>query len=283
VGHGVTLLPWRYNHPIRIAERIATLDVLSNGRVNWGTGKSASLVEQAAFESDRATLHDQWLEALDIIPRMWSEPVFQHKGRFVDIPSVQVIPKPIQVPHPPIYAACSKPDTAALAGSLGVGALNFAIGSDDYLADKVDGYRRAVAQAKPAGRAVTNSFACTPVTLVLHDDRRACAEGFRGARFFADTLSLYYLSGSRPVGHLDIGRDFFPDDQLDEAMRLRNAPGSQVGVIAGDPACARETVQRFVDIGVDELLLVMATGTVPHDLVMESLRTFAEEVMPHFS
>ena len=283
VGHGVTLLPFRYNHPIRIAERIATLDVLSNGRVNWGTGKSASLVEQAAFENDRATLHDQWLEALDIIPRMWSEPVFQYKGRFVDIPPVQVIPKPVQVPHPPIYAACSKPDTAALAGSLGVGALNFAIGSDDYLAEKVEGYRRAVAQAAPVGRAVTNSFACTPVTLVLNDDRKACAQAFRGARFFADTLALYYLSGSRPIGPLPVGRDFFPDDQLDEAMRLRNAPGSQVAIIAGDPTAARETVQRFVDIGVDELLLVMATGTVPHDLVMESLRTFAEQVMAHFS
>jgi alkanesulfonate monooxygenase SsuD/methylene tetrahydromethanopterin reductase-like flavin-dependent oxidoreductase (luciferase family) len=282
VGHGVTLLPFRYNHPIRIAERIATLDILSEGRVDWGSGKSASLVEQTAFENDRATLHEQWLEALEIIPRMWKEPVFRHKGRFFDIPPIQVIPKPIQSPHPPIYAACSKPDSAALVGGLGLGALNFAIGSDDYLADKVEGYRRAVAQAKPSGRAVNNSFACTPVTMVLNDDRKACAYGFRGARFFADTLSLYYLSGTRPVGPLDVGRDFFPDAELDDAMRLRNAPGSQVAVIAGDPVSARETVQRFVDIGVDELLLVMHTGTVPHELAMESMRTFAEQVMPHF-
>src|SRR6476661_7310681 len=72
IGHGVTLLPHRYNHPIRIAERIATLDILSGGRVSWGSGKSSSLVEQLAFENDVATLHDQWLEALDMIPRMWS-------------------------------------------------------------------------------------------------------------------------------------------------------------------------------------------------------------------
>ena len=65
-------------------------------------------------------------------------------------------------------------------------------------------------------------------------------------------------------------------------MAERNAPGSQVTLVVGDPACARETVERFRDIGVDELILVMQMGTVPHDIVMESLRTFAEQVMPHF-
>ena len=78
----MTLLPFRYNHPIRIAERIATLDILSGGRVNWGSGKSSSRVEQDAFENDRENLHDQWLEALEIIPKMWQSDVFSHKGRF---------------------------------------------------------------------------------------------------------------------------------------------------------------------------------------------------------
>src|SRR5207245_4342577 len=82
LGHGVTLTPFRYNHPIRIAERIATLDILSEGRVNWGSGKSASLVEQVAFENRIDELHEQWLEAVSIIPRMWASDVFSHKGRF---------------------------------------------------------------------------------------------------------------------------------------------------------------------------------------------------------
>lgn len=282
VGHAVTLLPFRYNHPIRIAERIATLDILSGGRVNWGAGKSSSLVEQAAFENDVSTLHDQWLEAIEIIPRMWQEEVFSYKGKFFDIPPIQVIPKPVQKPHPPIFAACSKPDSAALVGRLGLGALNFAIGSDEYLSDKVEQYRQAVSEANPQKRQVNNSFACSPVTLVLEDDRKACAYGFRGARFFADTLSLYYLSGTRPTGSLDVNREFFPEDELDSAIEMRNAPGSQMALIVGDPACARETVQRFVEAGVDELLLVMQTGAVPHELIMESLRTFAEQVMPDF-
>lgn len=282
VGHGVTLLPHRYNHPIRIAERIATLDILSEGRVNWGSGKSSSKVEQLAFENDVTLLHEQWLEALEMIPRMWAEEVFCHKGKFFDIPPTQVIPKPVQRPHPPMFAACSKPDTAKYVGNLGLGALNFAIGSDDYLHDKVREYRQAVAGAKPHGRAVTNWFGCTPVSLVLDDDRKACQYGFRAARFFADSVANYYLSGARPIGPLNIDRDFFPDSELDDAMALRNSTGSAVAVIVGDAACARESVQRFVDAGVDELLLVMQTGTVPSDLVLQSVRTFAEKVMPYF-
>lgn len=102
LGHGITLTPHRYNHPIRIAERIATLDILSGGRVNWGSGKSSSLTEQLAFENDTTQLHAQWREALDMIPRMWQQDVFEYKGRFFDIPPTQVVPKPVQQPHPPI-------------------------------------------------------------------------------------------------------------------------------------------------------------------------------------
>ncbi len=156
IGHGVTLLPYRYNHPIRIAERIATLDILSDGRVNWGTGKSSSRVEQVAFECRIDQLHAQWAEALEMIPRMWSEEVFEFDGRFHKIAPIQVIPKPLQRPHPPIFAACSKPESAAAVGRLGLGALNFALGNDTHLAQKVREYRRAVEDACPSGRQVNN-------------------------------------------------------------------------------------------------------------------------------
>jgi alkanesulfonate monooxygenase SsuD/methylene tetrahydromethanopterin reductase-like flavin-dependent oxidoreductase (luciferase family) len=283
LGHGVVLLPYRYNHPIRVAERIATLDVLSGGRVNFGTGKSSSLTEQDAFECDRKQLHEQWLEALELIPHMWSSDVFQHKGRFFDIPPTQVVPKPVQQPHPPLFAACSKPDSAALVGSLGLGALNFAFGTDDYLAVKVADYRAAVKAARPVGRAVNDWFACTPPTLCLRDDKKACEYGFRGARFFAESMARYYFSGRRPQGHLDVPRDFLAPDDLEAARAARNAPGSQMAALVGDPASVRESLARWKDVGVDELILVMQMGTVPHELAMESIRTFAEDVMPHFA
>lgn len=283
LGHGVTLTPGRYNHPIRIAERVATLDVLSEGRVNWGSGKSSSLVEQKAFEVEIPRLHDQWLEALEMIPRMWASDVFEWNGRHYRIPPTQVIPKPVQDPHPPIFAACSKPDSAAAVGALGVGALNFAVGNDTSLTQKIADYRKAAASANPVGRKKNDHFACTPAALVLPDDRKACEYGFRGARFFAESMARYYFSGARPLGPLDVPRDFLHPEELEESMSFRNAEGSNLMVVVGDPAAARETVSRFQKAGVDELILVMQMGTVPHELVMESIRTFGEKVLPHFA
>lgn len=282
IGHGVTLLPYRYNHPIRIAERIATLDILSGGRVNWGTGKSSSRVEQLAFESDIEALHAQYLEALEIIPRMWQEEVFEHHGKYFNIPPTQVVPKPIQQPHPPIFAACSRPETVRDAGLLGLGVLNFVFGGDAVLEQKVREYREAVASAR-VNRAKTNHFACAPATLVLPDDRRACELGFAGARFFLESLQRYYLRNDRPVGPLQVNRGPLAPDELADAMALRNTPGSPVATIIGDPEVARETVARYAAAGVDELLLVMQMGTIPHEAVMESIRTFAAEVMPAFA
>ncbi len=283
LGHGITLTPHRYNHPIRIAERVATLDILSRGRVRWGSGKSSSLTEKLAFENDVTALHDQWKEALDMIPRMWQQDVFEYKGKFFDVPPTQVIPKPVQDPHPPMYAACSKPESAVEVGKLGIGALNFAIGNDDYLAQKVADYRAAVEAANPTAYRVTNHFACTPVSLCLDDDVKACRYGFRGAQFFAEALGTYYFSGERPIGPLPIGRDFMSDEDLEDAMDLRGADDAPAMNVVGDPVACREIVSRFEGAGVDEIILVMQAGTIPHDLVMESIKTFGEQVMPHFS
>ena len=94
LGHAVTLTPHRYNHPIRVAERIATLDILSDGRVSWGSGKSSSHTEQGAFQIDRSELEGQWREALEMIPRMWRSDVFEWSGTYFQIPPTPIIPKP---------------------------------------------------------------------------------------------------------------------------------------------------------------------------------------------
>jgi alkanesulfonate monooxygenase SsuD/methylene tetrahydromethanopterin reductase-like flavin-dependent oxidoreductase (luciferase family) len=281
IGHGCTLLPYRYNHPIRIAERIATLDILSHGRVNWGSAKSVTRVEKEAFEVNETTLQDEWREAVEMIPKMWSTDVYSYKGRFFDIPPTCIVPKPLQKPHPPMFAACSKPEQAAMIGKLGMGALNLAMYRDELLAKSVQGYRDAVSQASPIGLSVTNRFACNPATFVLRDDSKACRYGLRGARFFTEAM-FHYAGPKRPVGKTNVSRDFLSDDYVARFRQCRNTSLSQLSSIIGDPASARESVQRFVDVGVDELILVMQTGTTPHDLTMESIRTFGEEVMPFF-
>ncbi|MCW7540232.1 LLM class flavin-dependent oxidoreductase [Aquabacterium sp. A7-Y] len=283
LGHGVTLTPGRYNHPIRIAERVAALDVLSEGRVNWGSGKSASRVEQDAFQVDRTQLDRQWLEALEMIPRIWRSEVFEWNSALYQIPPTQVVPKPVQRPHPPLYAACSSAENAQRLGELGVGALNFAQGTDDFLVKKVQAYRDAIAAASPKAYQVNNHFACTPTALVLENDHEACVHGFRGARFFGQGLARYYFTDERPLGPLDVPRDDLTEAELEAAKASRSRSGGPLLAVIGDPAAARESVQRFQDAGVDELILIMQMGTVPHELILRSLRVFAEQVMPHFA
>lgn len=283
IGHGVSLLPHRYNHPIRTAERIATLDILSQGRVNWGTGKSATRVEQEAFGIDRSTLHDEWREVVEMIPRMWRDDVFSWSGRFHVIPPTRVVPKPVQRPHPPIFAACSRPELAPAIGRLGLGALNLAVYEDAMLAAKVRAYREAAERPEPVGEYGISHFACNPSALVLDDDREACRWGLGGAQFFLRGLVRYFASQDRPVGPIGATRAIPDDTFVEEFRKHRNTAGSPLSSVIGDPVAARESVQRFADVGVDELILVMQMGTVPHEIVLRSIRTFGEKVLPHFA
>ena len=285
LGHAVTLTPHRYNHPLRVAERIATLDILSEGRVSWGSGKSASRTEQGAFEIDPEELDSQWSEALEMIPRMWGSDVFEWEGRHFKIPPISVIPKPVQKPHPPIFVACSRLETVERAGRLGVGSLNFAGGTEISLREKVEAYRKAIATARAGtgGHRVNEHFCSTPTALVLEDDRAACAHGFRGSRFFGDGLGTYFYSPYRVVGGLDVPRDALSGDELERLRAGRGRAEGPLNAIVGDPSAARESVGRFASSGVDELILVMQMGTVPQDVVMQSIRTFGEKVLPHYA
>ena len=239
-------------------------------------------MEQRAFEIDRADLDGQWREALEIIPRMWRSDVFEWNGPHYRIPPTPIIPKPVQHPHPPMFAACTRPESVVIAGELGLGSLNFSAGNDAYLRQKVEGYRVALARSAVPAHRRTTTFCCTPTTLVLPDDRRACEIGFRGSRFFSEGLAAYFFSAVRTVGAQDLSRSPLSTADLNDAMAARTKEGATLASIIGDPVSACESVSRFQRAGVDELILVMQMGTIPHPVVMESMRTFAEAVMPHF-
>ena len=243
LGHGVTLLPYRYNHPIRIAERIATLDILSGGRVNWGSGKSSSLVEQHAFENDLKTLHDQWLEAIEMIPRMWSADVFSHEGRFFKMPPTQVIPKPVQTAAP---ADVRRLLQAGIGGRRRQARPRRAqLRLRHRRLPRPEGHgvppRRRRRARRSGGRRTTGSPArrrrwCSTTTA------RPAAYGLRGARFFAESMARYYLSGhaadrqARRAARLPLRRR-----ARRRAWPPATPPGSPVASIVGDPVAVRET------------------------------------------
>ncbi|MDZ4055378.1 MAG: LLM class flavin-dependent oxidoreductase, partial [Polynucleobacter sp.] len=127
LGHGVTLMPPAYNHPARVAERIATLDLVSDGRVEWGTGESSSRIELEGFGLNLVQKRSMWAEATREAARMMSmTPYPGHDGEHFVMPARNVVPKPRQTPHPPLWVACTNRDTVKLAARLGIGALTFA-------------------------------------------------------------------------------------------------------------------------------------------------------------
>ncbi|BFO16868.1 hypothetical protein SHKM778_32560 [Streptomyces sp. KM77-8] len=126
LAHGIVQLPSAVNHPVRVAERLATLDLISGGRVDFGSGAGSSQMELAAFGVERATKKEEWAESLEVVTRLLSEAPFTgHKGRFTELPPRNLLPKPKQTPHPPLWMACSARTTIEDAARAGLGALSF--------------------------------------------------------------------------------------------------------------------------------------------------------------
>jgi alkanesulfonate monooxygenase SsuD/methylene tetrahydromethanopterin reductase-like flavin-dependent oxidoreductase (luciferase family) len=283
IGHGVTLTPHRFNHPIRIAERVATLDILSEGRVNWGSGKSSSNVEPELFDVDPNMLDSLWEEALRMIPVMWRDEVFSWNGRHYRIAPTHIIPKPAQSPHPPVFTSTARAQSLVRAGQMGVGVLNFSANGHQDLKNRVRTYKDASKTAAPTEWTKNDHFCMTTYTCVLPNDHQACSYGFTGANYFRDSYDLYYNQKVRPpVGPLAIRREAISQDILELLKDVRNDEEHMLSII-GDPVAAREKVAMFHDAGVDEVLLIMQLGLIPSEIIKESLRCFAEEVMPHFA
>src|SRR5919201_4763228 len=146
LGHGIVQIPSGFNHPARVAERIATLDLVSGGRVEFGTGESSSQAELGAFGVDRETKRAQWEESLDAITRMFVEQPFAgYDGKWLSMPPRSVVPKPKQKPHPPLWVACSRRETILLAAQRGIGALTFSFAEPEEAKGWVDEYHAIIA------------------------------------------------------------------------------------------------------------------------------------------
>jgi alkanesulfonate monooxygenase SsuD/methylene tetrahydromethanopterin reductase-like flavin-dependent oxidoreductase (luciferase family) len=183
IGHGVALLPYPYNHPVRVAERAATLDILSNGRVELGTGKSITLTELGGFGIPYQETRPMWEEALQVITAIWKSPTgtFSHHGRYFDIPERTVVPRPVQDPHPPIWSACTNEKSHAEAGEKGLGLLTFTVlVRPEEVGRRIATYRDAITRARPLGATVNNKAATFTLVHCADTDEQAIAEAESG-------------------------------------------------------------------------------------------------------
>src|SRR2546421_442675 len=299
LGHGIVQIPPGYNHPARVAERIATLDLVSGGRVEFGTGEASSQMELGGFGVDRDAKREQWEEALDVITRMLVETPFAgHRGRHIDVPPRNVVPKPKQRPHPPLWAACSRRDTILLAASKGIGALSFSFVEPEEARNWVDEYYRIIAsdQCVPAGFDV-NANVAVVLPFMLHDDEATAIErGIDGAHFFGYSLAHYYVFGEHRPGRTDLweeftrmraergfAREIVTPEQAPLSVRLlQQGLGSLRGAI-GTPEQVAGLLDRYQAAGVDQVIFVAQSGPNRHEHICESIELFGRTVLPRFA
>ncbi len=275
LGHGVVQLPT--NHPIRVAERVATLDLLTGGRVELGLGEAQGPIELHPFGRRVRDKRDVWEEAVRALVPAFTRESWEWHGQHFDFPARNVIPKPLQKPHPPLWVACSNITTIASAGRWGMGALGFQFVSAEAARAWVSRYyhefrnnpaRLADYPANP-NIAMVNGFMCAA------SDEEAL-EKASGWTFFVFCLSHFGRHGIPTPGQGDLWEAYQDWRHTERAQQTLRS-----GLI-GAPETIRRRLREFEDTGVDQVILLAQAGRTPHEDICASLERFAREVMPEF-
>ena len=274
LGHGITLMPPGYNHPARVAERIATLDLVSRGRVEWGTGESSARIELEGFGVDPLRKREAWEEAVRETAKMLAaSPYPGHQGTFFSMPHRNVVPKPVQRPHPPLWVACSNRATIRLAAKLGMGALTFAFVDPDEAKYWVEEYHETFEkECEPIGQAVNPNVAMVTGFMCHEDADTALQRGLEGFQFFGYALAHYYITGTHVPGRFDVWDDF-----KQKGNRIY-APTGGIGNVEQ----VRTNLEKFEAMGVDQVIFIQQGGNNRHEHICESLELFASRIQPDF-
>ena len=275
LGHGVVQITT--NQPHRVAEKVATLDLISGGRVELGLGEGAGPAELHPFGVQVRSKRDRWEEAVQAIIPMFTKDNWEFHGQFFDFPARNVIPKPLQKPHPPLWAACSNIQTIGKAGEWGMGALGFSFVSPDAARAWVHKYyNNLLNQPNPLtdyapnpNIAIVNGFMCAAT------DEEALAKA-SGWTFFIFALSYYGRKGVDAPGTSNLWQEYQTWRRTDKAQEaLRNG-------LIGSPETIRKRLRQFEDAHVDQVILLNQAGKTSHQDICDSLKLFAAEVMPEF-
>ena len=275
LGHGIIQLPT--NHPIRVAERVSTLDLLSGGRVELGLGEGQGPVELHPFGRRVRDKREVWEESVQALVPAFTQQKHEWHGQYFEFPARNVVPKPLQKPHPPLWVACSNIQTIANAGRWGMGALGFQFVSSDAARAWVNRYYLELTQnlAKladyptNANIAMVSGFMCAPT------DEEALAKA-SGWTFFVFCLSHYGRNGIPNPGEGNMWEAYQEWRETDKAQETLRS-----GLI-GSPETIRRRLRDFESTGVDQVILLAQAGRTAHADICRSLELFAREVMPEF-
>jgi alkanesulfonate monooxygenase SsuD/methylene tetrahydromethanopterin reductase-like flavin-dependent oxidoreductase (luciferase family) len=292
LGYGVRLMPKPYNHPVRTAESVAVLDLISGGRVDFGTGRSSTRAELEGFGVDPHETREMWQEAIGHVVGCWTNDEYEFAGKHWQMPKRRVLPKPLQKPHPAIWGATSSEDGHRQMGELGLGLCSFAVGvSPEDVGKKIGIYRDALTRCEKPIATFVNDSASTFTMSVCATDRSKALDVAR------ESFEWYPKKGARLIGSLvgwmaeqqkDLGNYGYAAEMqnVDDAGLLDHLTLDYLvdngACVVGTPADCLEACKRYEEVGVDLLLCLVNPYKIPHESVMETIELMAAEVIPHF-
>lgn len=275
LGHGIIQLTT--NHPARVAEKVATLDLVSDGRVELGLGEGASVTELHPFNLRFRDKRDVWEDAVRCtLPMFWNHG-WEYQGEFFSFPKRAVIPKPLQKPHPPLWVACSQLDTIKYAAHRGMGSLCFKFVNLAAAQAWVNAYYNTYLNhlEKLADYQTNPNIAVVAGFMCAETDEEAWAKA-DGWTFFQFALQLYNKEGPFEPGSMNFWERYQEWKQTPEGQKRT---GSE---LIGSPDTIRERLKELEDANVDQVILLNQAGKNTHEDICDSLKLFASEVMPEF-
>ena len=286
LGHGIRHTPPGYNHPARTAEVVGTLDIISRGRIEFGIGEGATRLELGGFGVPAKEKRAMSLEAGEQIANMMAmTPYPGYDSHSFSMPCRNIVPKPAQKPHPPMWIACTNRGTIEVAARNGLGALAFSFVDPAEAEHWVHTYYDLIKsdECHPLGHTVNPNIALV-TSFSLHDDRgEAIRRGLEGFEFFRYALNSLVAKDSVP-GRTTLWEDFQRQrgDVTDDIVAKALAQGDGYASAIGTPADARRHLLAMESAGVDQVIFIQQAGQNRHEDICASLELFATEVMPEF-
>ena len=275
LGHGIVQLTT--NHPARVAERVSTLDLVSGGRVELGIGEGSSITELHPFDRRFRDKREVWEEAVQALIPMFGDAPVEHHGKWFDFPLRNVLPKPYQKPHPPLWVACSQLETIEMAGRRGMGALGFQFVSADTAHAWVHAYYNSFVrrQEKLADYQTNPNIALVSGFMCAGTDEEAIRKS-EGWTFFQFSLRFYASRGPVAPGEVNLWEEYLAWKDTPAGLK---ASGSG---LVGSPDTLRTKLRKFERSNIDQVILLNQAGKNTHEDICSSLELFAREVMPEF-
>jgi alkanesulfonate monooxygenase SsuD/methylene tetrahydromethanopterin reductase-like flavin-dependent oxidoreductase (luciferase family) len=291
LGYGVRLMPKPYNHPVRTAESVAVLDLLSDGRVEMGSGRSATRAELEGFGIDPADTRSMWREALEHIVACWTQDEVEFEGEHWSLPKRRVLPKPYQDPHPPIWGATTSLEGHRMMGRCGVGLCSFSVGvPPEDLKPRVEEYRKGLAECeKPIGAFKNEQAATFTMVHCADTNEKAFADA-------AESMEWYPRVGAQQIASVadwQAGKDLGTYSYAGDIQKVRDSGGLDAisfdyirdsgAAMVGDPERCIEIGERYAASGCDLLFCLLNPYKISHKDVLRSIELMGERVIPALS